>query len=241
MLITPLFYCFIKNMNDFVDALKTRFSSPLFGYYSLALFWFNWQAFLYLSMDDGNILSRIKYFEEHTSVASLIWWPLSFSLCFSLFYPWLVFFISWASTKPTELKIMDQVKSESRILQAKKQIEEEQSNFLADAEQNLIERAKRDQELDQFKNEELKARLKQEIENLRTEARFPRNQFVSSDARKKHMELLEMANHFRKRASETGRSIAERQLLHDRAESLEDKAYKLLMEADADGSFALSA
>lgn len=220
-------------MNDFIDAVKTRLNSPILGYFALALLAFNWQAFFFLLVQEGDALARIQFFEQHTSTSSLVVWPLSFSLGFSVLYPWLLFLVTWVSARPNELKDMVQASSEHKVLLRKKQLEEARSNLLANTEKELIERAKRDQELDQLQNEDLKQKLKQELEQLRAERDSLREQSPSLDPHKKHREFMDIAATYRARSEEPSASLADRERFRKRAYELEEKAYRALMQSEA--------
>jgi|GEM_PF-2081736 len=216
-------------MSDLIEALKTRLSSPLFGYFALALLAFNWKAFFFLFVQGGDVLGRIQFFEEHTTVYSLGIWPLSFSFAFALFYPWVIFLVAWMTSRPIEMKDMVQARSEHTVLLRRKQLEDARSNLLASAELELIERAKRDQKLDEFQNEELKEKLKAELEQLRVERDSLREKNQSPHAR--HNELMDIAGTYRKRAAES-KDYDDRARFFDRARVLEEQAHQLLTNSE---------
>jgi len=218
-------------MNDLIEALKTRLSSPLFGYFGLALLAFNWKAFFFLFVQDGDVLGRIQFFEEHTTVYSLGIWPLSFSFAFALFYPWAIFLVAWMTSRPIEMKDMVQASSEHTVLLRRKQLEDARSNLLASAELELIERAKRDQELDKLQNEELRGKLKAELEQLRTERDSLRTNSNSPSTHARHKELMEIAGTYRKRADESS-SQSDVQRFLARARELEAQAHQLLTNSE---------
>ena len=149
-------------MNDIIEALKTRVSSPIFGYYGLALIALNWQGFFYLFVHSGDALIRIQYFEQHSTVLSLTLWPFLLSLLIATIHPWFLYALSWLTAKPIELKDMIQDNSEHKVLIKRKQLEEARSSLLASAEREIIERANRDQELDKLQNQELRENVKKE-------------------------------------------------------------------------------
>lgn len=217
-------------MNDLIEALKNRLSSPVFGYFGLALLAFNWQGFFFLFVQDGDALTRIHFFEEHTNFQSLVILPLSFSLGFSVLYPWLFLVVTWMTAKPIELKDMVQASSEHKLLLQRKRLEEARSNLLVNAERELIERAKRDQELDKLESEELRGRLKSELELLRTERDAFRENSQSPAPKIQHKELMDIASDYRKRAEET-KSYSDEAQFTDRARELEDQAHQILVKS----------
>lgn len=224
-------------MNDLVDALKTRLSSPIFGYFGLALLAFNWQAVFFLLVQDGDVLTRIRFFEQHTTTASLIILPCLFAISFSVLYPWLLFLVARMTAKPSELKDMVQANSEHRVLIRRKQLEEARSSILANAEMELIERAKRDQELDKFQNEELRQKLKAELEQLRAERDSLReqNQSHSLNEVAQHKELMDLAGTYRAKAEDPTAGINDRERFTKCARELEEKAYLLLLNSELMG------
>lgn len=221
-------------MNDFIEALKARLNSPVLGYFGLALLAFNWQAFFFLIAQEGDVLARIQFFEQHTSTTSLIGWPLAFSLLFSVSYPWVLLLVTWFSAKPTELKDMVQASSEHKVLVRRKQLEDARSSLLANAEHELIERAKRDQELDKLESEELRQRLRSELEQLRAERDSARdgNRSPTMSPQSRHKELMELAATYRAKGEDPKISISERHTFTDRARQLEEKAYETLIQSE---------
>jgi len=221
-------------MNDFIEAVKTRLNSPILGYFGLALVAFNWQAFFFLLVQQGDALARIQFFEQHTSTTSLVVWPLAFSLLYSAIYPWVLFLFTWLSAKPTELKDMLQVNSEHKVLVVRKRLEEARSNLLADTEKELIERAKRDQELEKLQSEELRQKLKSELEQLRAERDSAREgtRPPLMTPQSQHMELMELAATYRAKCEDSTISSIERHKFSERARELEERAYEALMQSD---------
>jgi hypothetical protein len=215
-------------MNDFVDALKSRFNSPVFGYFGIALFAFNWKAIFFLLAQTGDVLPRITFFEQNTSAFSLTVWPGLFALGFSLLYPWLLLLVASLTSKPNVMKELIQVNSEHRLLIRRKQLEEARSSLLATTERELIERAKRDQELEGLQNEELRDRLRTELEQLRSERDSKREEKPSPMAR--HKELMDVAHAYRQRGAEA-KTMSEEELFKQRARELEDQAHQLLMKS----------
>jgi len=221
-------------MNDFIEALKARLNSPVLGYFGLALLAFNWQAFFFLLVQTGDVPARIQFFEQHTTTASLIVAPLTFSLAFSVLYPWVILLVTWMSAKPTELKDMVQANSEHKVLVKRKQLEEARSSLLANAELELIERAKRDQELNKLQNEELREKLRSELEQLRAErdstGELSRSSSLSHHAR--HKELMDVAGAYRAKAVDPDLNPSDRDRFGKRARELEEKAFEALIQTE---------
>lgn len=217
-------------MNDIIDAVKARFSSPVFGYFGLSLLAFNWKGFFYIFFQEGDALSRIQYFEQQTSLQSLAAWPLLFSLAFSVCYPWVLYVVAWLTAKPTELKDMIQARSEHNLLLKRKQLEDARSSILANAELELIERAKRDQELDSLQSDAVREKLKSELEQLRAERDSAREGGQSVAPQARHKELMEIASTYRKR-SEDSTNFDDQQDFLQRARELEEEAHNTLVKS----------
>lgn len=211
-------------MDDLLEALKARISSPVLGWFSLALIAINWKAFFYLAFQDGDAIDRIKYFEANTSFDSLTIWPLLFSIVFAVLYPWLIFFLGWLTTKPIELKEKLAAESEHKLILEKKRLESARAALIADLELELIERAKRDQKVEELDNEELKNKLKVELDQLRAQG-------DSSKNFERHKELMEIATSYRTKADKPGERTEDRVLFLERARELEDEAYNLIKPA----------
>lgn len=215
-------------MNDLIEALKNRINSPVFGYFVLALLALNWKAFFYMAAQKGDAIIRIQFFEQNTTTFSIFIWPLVFAIGFSICYPWLTFIVTWLTARPTELKDLVQANSEHRLLMRRKQLEDARSSLLANTELELIERAKRDQELDNLQNEELRKKLKSELELLRTERDSLRETQQSEPPLVQHKELMELASSYRSRAENGNISVGDRERFHTQARQLEDKAFQIL-------------
>lgn len=216
-------------MNDLVEALKNRLNNPLFGYFGLALLAFNWKAFFFLIVQDGDVTGRIQFFQQNTTPNSLLIFPLSFSLLFAVTYPWLLFLVARVTAKPVEMKEMVQAGSEHKVLLRRKQLEEARSSILASAEMELIERAKRDQELNKLQSDEVRNKLKAELEQLRVERDSLREDGRSIHAR--HKELMDIAGTYRKRAEES-QTYDDKDKFFERARELEEQAHRLLMTSE---------
>jgi primosomal protein N' len=163
-------------MKDILEAIDTRVKSPLFGYYALSLIAINWAEFFYLIVDSGPAAERIAYFQGATNIASLIYYPLLSAIAYSILYPWIHYLSLWIGIKPTELKISLQARSEHSLIIEKQKLEEAHNKLLASTENELIDRAKRDAELNEIEDEEIRQKLQSEIEELREEREKIKNQ-----------------------------------------------------------------
>jgi len=214
-------------MQDIIEAIKARLNSPLLGYFLLSILAWNWSAFFYLLVQDNEVLGRIQYFQSHTSIYSLVTWPLTTSFLLALIYPWVIFVIAFLTSKPNELKETIQANFEHKLLIERKKLEEARARLLASAESELIERAKRDQELDELQSDELKSKLRVELEQLRAE----RDSFKNKNRNliEEHKQLMDISEMYRNRAKQTNDFIDSNKLIKQ-AQEIEEKAAKLLMQ-----------
>ena len=221
-------------MKELIDALESRVKSPLLGYFFLALFVINWRPIFYLIFENAPILERIKYFDSNSSSVSLLVWPLVFTAIVTVAYPWVRYSLVFLSIKPTELINLLQAQIEHKLLLKKKELEELRSKILSHAERELIERAKRDGELDEIEDEQIRDKLKSELDQLRKYRDSKEDGSRLSSAQSKFNELMGMAETYRERARGDKVDVLDRNELIRRAQQLEKKAHELIIaEADA--------
>lgn len=154
-------------MKDIIEEIDSRIKSAFFGYFLFAFMAINWKQLFYLIVHDGAVLERIDHFTRGTDLWSLILLPFILASAYSVIYPWLQLVFMLLSKKPTELKSSLQASSENNLLIKKQELEKSRRELLANTEKELIERAKRDEELEEIEDEDIKEKLKSEIEELR--------------------------------------------------------------------------
>ena len=156
-------------MKDLIEEIDSRIKSPLFGYFVVSALAMNWEEFFYLVIDNGTVTERISYFNNGTDLWSLLIYPALLASAYSILYPWVqyIFLLLW--TKPKELQNILQANSEHKLLIKKQDLERTRSKLLEDAEEELIERAKRDSQVDEIEDESVREKLQSEIDNLRKE------------------------------------------------------------------------
>lgn len=156
-------------IKEIIETMSTRIRSPLFGYYFFLLLAINWKAIFYIFAADVSVKERIIYFETDTDLSSLILIPILFASIGIVAYPWINYFFLNLCKKPTELRNNIQAQSEHALLLKKQELEELRSELLSGKERELIERAKRDQELGEIEDSDIKEKIQSEIEQLRNE------------------------------------------------------------------------
>lgn len=156
-------------MKEIFESIEARIKTPFFGYVLFSLVAFNWDSFFYLFFDNGAALTRIDYFKKETNWISVIIYPTITACAYTIFYPWLIYILTLSASKPNQLKNNLQIESEHNTLLKKQELENTRSQFFKEMEEELINRAKRDEDLGDIENEATKEKLKDEIDKLRAE------------------------------------------------------------------------
>lgn len=156
-------------MKEIFEAFAARIKSPVFGYFVLSWVAFNWRPLFYLFFSDTTVDDRFQHFDKLTSWYSLALFPLIVASVVAVIYPWVNYAFLFLCKKPTDLRNYLQAESENTLFLKKKLLEEARSVFLATKEKGLIERAKRDEEVQAITDEETKEKLQKQIDNLRKE------------------------------------------------------------------------
>lgn len=217
-------------MNDLIEALKNRVSSPIFGYFGLAVLVINWRGFFFLFAQESDALGRIKFFDSNTSFISLAIEPALISLALAIIYPWLNYIVAWITAKPAELKDLVQATSEQKMLKKRRSIANEYSNILADSEKEIIARAKRDQELDSLQDQESRVRAKSDLDILRKKYDALIDGAAGQSVVARHKELMDLADGYRER-SDSAIQPADKARFLQSANDLEQRANLLLMKS----------
>jgi len=157
----------MKEIKEIFEALGTRLKSPLFGYSFLAFIAANWKPIFYLFVSSENPAVRIAFFEKNTSNFTLFAVPICFAICMAIFYPWISLLFLFLARFPTDYKNHLQVISEHKLLLKRQQMEELRARGLSSREKELIERAKRDQEIRSIEDAKIRQDLQQELNQLR--------------------------------------------------------------------------
>ena len=156
-------------MKELIEEIDSRIKSPLFGYFIFSLIALNWEELFYLIVHNGTVADRIAYFNNGTSSWSLFIFPFILASAYSILYPWLQCIFIFFGTKPTELQNSLQAQSEHKLLIKKQKLEKARSNLLEETEKELIDRAKRDAELEDIEDVNVREKLQSEIDSLRKE------------------------------------------------------------------------
>ncbi|PTW87139.1 hypothetical protein DBL07_23390 [Achromobacter mucicolens] len=156
-------------MNDILDAISARVKAPYFGYVLLAFVGLNWRGIFLLAMTEGTPQDRLESFDAQTSLWSLLLFPLITGALVTILSPWIKLIFNFMSKRPVEYMDNLYLDSEHRKTIRKTQLEQSRADLFASKESELIERAKRDKEVLEIEDDQLKKKLTLEIEELRRE------------------------------------------------------------------------
>lgn len=171
-------------MRELFEAITLRLRSPIFGYYVLASAALNWKPLFYLIVSIKDPIDRIKYFEEHTNLDSILWHPLLLAAIFAVAYPWVQLILLKIVQIPTRLRNNIHAENEHSHLQKKLELERLRGKLVAEEEMQLIERAKRDEKVEEVVDPNRKEDLRRRLNQLRQEKYGSKN-----------LELLEATKH----------------------------------------------
>ncbi len=190
----------------------------------MAFIAFNWKVIFYIVISKSSVTDRISYVETHTDVSTGIIFPLGVAVIFSILYPWLHYLALLLSAKPVELRNILQAESENKFLIKKKELEAARADLFAVKENELIERAKRDEQLDEIENDDVRERLKRELDELRNNRDTLNDEDGGRSTLGDSHEMLRLAGAYRER-SRSSMDTEDSHKLLQMAKELEDKAH----------------
>lgn len=156
-------------MKDVIDAVSSRIKTPYFGYTVLSFLALNWRGIFLLGTTEGTPQERLAAFDCVTSHYTLVVWPLLIGALVAASTHWVQYFFALISRKPNEL--IDNLHLEAEHSKTIRQtvLERSRSDLFAIKEQELIERAKRDEEVASIEDDEAKEKLTAQLDDLRRE------------------------------------------------------------------------
>jgi hypothetical protein len=128
-----------------------------------------------------------------TSIVTLLGYPVLIAASAAISYPWISLFFLHLAKKPRNYHNLLQAESEHNLLVKKNELEKLRGSLLSIKEEELIDRAKRDEELSQIDNKNIRKKLEKEIVSLRTERdSFVKDKNINSVDIEHLKKLLEM-------------------------------------------------
>lgn len=156
-------------MGDVLDAVSARIKTPYFGYAVLAFMVLNWRAIFLLVMTDGNPAERLEVFDNNSSPVSLFLAPLLVGTLVAASAEWIRFFFEWVARNPKQWMEIHHLQAEHKRAILKTELEKFRDERFIRKEEDLIARAKRDEQVKEIENNEVKQQLQHELELLRRE------------------------------------------------------------------------
>ncbi len=156
-------------MKDVIDAISSRFKSPYFGYAILAFFALNWRGIFLLVATEGTPEVRLAAFDSVTNSGSLVLFPLLAGALVAASTHWIRCAFSWISQKPLEWMDNIDLQAEHKKTIRQSELEQSRSELYGVKEKELIDRAKRDEQVAGIEDAEAKEKLAMQLEALRKE------------------------------------------------------------------------
>ncbi|CAH7203856.1 hypothetical protein [Vibrio harveyi] len=156
-------------MKEVVEAVDARLKAPYFGYALLAFIALNWRGFFVLVLAEGSPEEKLSLFDAHTDVFTLAFYPLAIGVVVAATAHWLKYFFGCIERKPRELLDNLELEAQHKKTIKQTQLEQSRSDLFAVKEQELIERAKRDNEVADIEDSEAKEKLIAQLDIIRAE------------------------------------------------------------------------
>ncbi len=154
-------------MDDVLEALSSRLKSPYFGYAVLAFFALNWREIFLFVTSEAAPKMRIEQFDASTDFWSLFAVPWLVGIAVAASTPWVKLFFAFIAQKPLQLAEDLQLEAEHRKTIRQTELEQARNEQFAVKEEEIIERAKRDEKVASISDEEAKEKVARELEELR--------------------------------------------------------------------------
>ncbi len=154
-------------MSDLLDAINSRIKSPYFGYAILSFLALNWRGIFLLIVTDGEPSTRLEAFDSETSYWTLVILPLIAGAIVAASTHWLRYLFLLAAEKPLELIENSNLEAEHKKAIRHAELEKYRSDLAATQESELIDRAKRDEKIEEIGDESKKKELVEQIGELR--------------------------------------------------------------------------
>lgn len=156
-------------MKDVIDAVSSRIKTPYFGYAILAFFALNWRGIFLLAVTHGSPQERLEAFDSVTNQYTLLALPLLVGAVVAASTTWVQYVFWLISRKPAGLIDNLYLEAEHKKTIRQAELEQSRSHLFAVKEKELIDRAKRDEEVAGIEDDAAKEKLAVQLENLRRE------------------------------------------------------------------------
>lgn len=152
-----------------MEAMLSRVRSPLLGSAILSFTVINWKVLFFIIFSDNSAIDKFSYFDQHTSVWTLLYGPVLAGVVLGLASPWIGLFGAWAASQPVQRQriLADRLASERLFQRAKLARARELEQAVL--EETLIDRAKRDQQIDSIDDVNRREEVRSQIASSRTD------------------------------------------------------------------------
>lgn len=157
----------MDSIKEIFEAMGQRIRSPFWGYVFISFVLFNWKALFYVVFSDSMVEIKFSFFDENTCWQSLYLLPLVFGLFATLCSPYISEYGARWAEKPVNRKRIREVNAAHLVLKSKNRLAAERENERAIYEQSLIDQAKRDEEIDNISDPNLRDEVSAKIEDMR--------------------------------------------------------------------------
>lgn len=175
----------MDSLREIFDAMNSRIRSPIFGSIAVMFIIFNWKPLFYLAFAHKPAEEKFQFFDANVTLISGLVAPIALGVLFAIASPWIALFSAWLAEAPTTRRKLRQTKSTDKILTEKLRLDQTRNQLLASEERALIDAAKRDEEVKEIEDPEIRDELKREIEQLRiasSNAEANLSNFISNNA-----------------------------------------------------------
>lgn len=162
----------MEYLKEVYEAWGARIKSNIFGSIIVAFCLVNWRALFFPVFEDAKAVEKFAFFDAQTTVLTLYVWPMFLGLFVALVLPYANNCAHWYVSKPVSaMRSRDDERAHERLLKKNAWLlERNREQELL--EQGIIEAAKRDEEVSEIADPELKASTEEKI----MRARFSMNE-----------------------------------------------------------------
>lgn len=160
----------MQYFREIFEELGNRVKSPILGSVFLVFLAINWRVLFVLFFSEQPVEYKLAYFDNNTSPYSLLVLPLVLGVVLGILGPWISLFGSWSASIPIQRQRLMADRMASLRLFEKAKLAKAREMELAVSEQSLIDRAMRDQEVEEIADENAREKVRDEIKKMREES-----------------------------------------------------------------------
>jgi len=178
----------------------------------------NWKELFVLFFSKLKIEDRVLNFSDLTDVYSLVVFPLLIGAFMVVVYPWVNLGFLYICRFSTERKNSLQADSEHTLLVKKQGLEKVRSELLAQKEQEILEKAIRDEKVEKIDSTEIREKAQEDITKLRESSETS----TPDSGQEENKRALELVKKYEDLANSTS-AISERKRYRQKALDILEK------------------